>query len=240
MLQPGTMIGSRYQVVRLLGQGGMSNIYLCQHAQLQGKKYVVKEMTARYSNPEEQATALKYFEREAQLLARLRHPNLPEVFDYFSFQGRYYLVMEYIEGEDMGRLLTRVSGPLPERQVTEWATQIATVLYYLHCQKPEPIIFRDVKPSNLMISGASVKLIDFGIARHFNPNKKGDTMRIGSPGYAPPEQYSGQTDPRSDIYALGVTLHAALGTQGQDVQPYGAGDAAARIAARLAGDLAAV
>lgn len=210
MLQPGTMIGTRYQVIRLLGQGGMSNIYVCQDTRLRGKMWVVKEMTARYSNPEEQAAALKYFEREALLLANLHHPNLPTVNDYFQFQGKYYLVMEYIEGEDMQRMLARVGGPLPERQVAEWGAQIATVLYYLHCQKPEPIIFRDVKPSNLMVSGAKVKLIDFGIARHFNPNKKGDTMRIGSPGYAPPEQYSGQTDPRSDIYALGVTLHQAL------------------------------
>lgn len=210
MLQPGTMIGTRYQVVRLLGQGGMSNIYVCQDTRLRGKMWVVKEMTARYSNPEEQAAALKYFEQEAHLLAHLHHPNLPTVNDYFQFQGKYYLVMEYIEGEDLGRMLARVGGPLPERQVAEWGAQIATVLYYLHCQKPDPIIFRDVKPSNLMVSGAKVKLIDFGIARHFNPNKKGDTMRIGSPGYAPPEQYSGQTDPRSDIYALGVTLHQAL------------------------------
>lgn len=210
MLQPGTMIGTRYQVIRLLGQGGMSNIYVCQDTRLRGKIWVVKEMTARYSNPEEQAAALKYFDREAQLLANLHHPNLPTVNDYFQFQGKYYLVMEYIEGEDMQRMLARVGGPLPERQVAEWGAQIATVLYYLHCQKPEPIIFRDVKPSNLMVSGAKVKLIDFGIARHFNPNKKGDTMRIGSPGYAPPEQYSGQTDPRSDIYALGVTLHQAI------------------------------
>ena len=210
MFQPGTLIDNRYRVERLLGQGGMSNIYVCQDTRLGGAQHAVKEMTARYSNPEEQAAALNHFHREANLLARLRHPSLPTVSDYFQFQGRYYLVMEYVKGEDLGRMLSRVAGPLPERQVAEWGAEIATVLYYLHCQKPDAIIFRDVKPSNIMIDGAKVKLIDFGIARHFNPSKKGDTMRIGSPGYAPPEQYSGQTDPRSDIYALGVTLHQAL------------------------------
>ena len=210
MLPPGTMIGTRYRVVRLLGQGGMSNLYVCQDTHLADKTFAVKEMTARYSNPEEQAAAVNQFQREAHLLARLHHPNLPTVTDYYQFQGRYYLVMEYVEGEDLGRMLARVAGPLPERQVAEWGAEIATVLYYLHCQKPDPIIFRDVKPSNIMVNGPKVKLIDFGIARLFNPSKKGDTMRIGSPGYAPPEQYSGQTDPRSDIYALGVTLHQAL------------------------------
>jgi len=210
LFQPGTLIDNRYRVERLLGQCGMSNIYVCQDTRLGGTQHAVKEMTARYSNPEEQAAALNHFHREANLLARLRHPSLPTVTDYFQFQGRYYLVMEYVKGEDLGRMLSRVAGPLPERQVAEWGAEIATVLYYLHCQKPDAIIFRDVKPSNIMIDGSKVKLIDFGIARHFNPSKKGDTMRIGSPGYAPPEQYSGQTDPRSDIYALGVTLHQAL------------------------------
>lgn len=211
MLSPGTMIGIRYQVVRLLGQGGMSNIYLCDDLNLKGKRWVVKEMVARYTDPQEQQMAVKLFEREAHLLSSLDHRNLPKVNDFFIFQGRSYLVMEFVDGEDLGRMLSRIKTWLPERQVAEVGEQMATVLYYLHCHKPHPIIFRDVKPSNIMITGNLVKLIDFGIARHFNPNsKKGDTMRIGSPGYAPPEQYNGQTDPRSDVYALGVTLHHAI------------------------------
>ncbi|MCE7871780.1 serine/threonine protein kinase [bacterium CPR1] len=210
MLAPGTMIGSRYQVVRLLGQGGMSNIYLCDDLNLRGRRWVVKEMVARYSDPNEQRMAVELFEREAHLLASLDHRNLPKVNDFFVFKGCSYLVMEFVDGEDLGRMLNRIKGPLPERQVAELGEQMATVLYYLHCRKPHPIIFRDVKPSNIMMTGNLVKLIDFGIARHFNPSKKGDTMRIGSPGYAPPEQYSGQTDPRSDVYALGVTLHHAI------------------------------
>ncbi|MBI3929467.1 MAG: serine/threonine protein kinase [Armatimonadetes bacterium] len=209
MIAPNVIIGQRYKVIRLLGQGGMSNLYLCQDVRTPGQVWVIKEMTARYSDPKEQEQALHLFQREAQLLRSLNHRHIPKVVDNFQFQGKYYLVMEYVDGEDLGKKIERAGGPLPEKQVVDWGIQVATVLYYLHCHKP-PIVFRDVKPSNVMITSNIVKLIDFGIARSFNPNKKGDTMRIGSPGYAPPEQYSGQTDPRSDIYALGVTLHHAL------------------------------
>ena len=210
MLQPGEIIQQKYQVIRLIGQGGMSNIYLCRHRTLNNRFWAVKEFTARYQDQNEQQIALRHFEREAQLLSGLKHPSLPTVDDYFFEGGKYYLVMEYIEGEDLGKLLERIKGPLPELQVAEWAEQTASVLYYLHCHKPEPIIFRDVKPSNIIICNGKIKLIDFGIARLFNPKKGNDTMRIGSPGYAPPEQYSGQTDARSDIFALGITIHQCL------------------------------
>lgn len=207
MLQPGTRIGTRYTIDRLLGQGGMSNLYLAiDHTQANAVR-VIKEMTARYPDPNEQKAAEQLFMREAQLLATLNHPNIPKVFDKFIFQGKYYLSMEYVQGEDLGKLITD-RGTIEEKLVASYGAQMATVLYYLHQQKP-PIVFRDVKPSNIMIANDQVKLIDFGIARMFTPAKKGDTMRIGSPGYAPPEQYGGQTDPRSDIYALGVTLHHA-------------------------------
>ncbi|CAM9923998.1 unnamed protein product, partial [Phaeothamnion confervicola] len=209
LLAPGTRIGSRYTIENLLGQGGMSNLYLARDAQAGGAVRVIKEMTARYADPNEQRMAEELFMREAQLLFTLNHPNIPKVWDKFTFQGKYYLNMDYVQGEDLGKLITQANKPLPEKDVANWGHQMSTVLYYLHRQNP-PIVFRDVKPSNIMIAGDQVKLIDFGIARLFTPAKKGDTMRIGSPGYAPPEQYSGQTDPRSDIYALGVTLHHAL------------------------------
>jgi serine/threonine protein kinase len=209
LLPPGTRIGNRYQVERMFGQGGMSNLYLARDLSQGGAIRVIKEMTARYNDPNEQRMAEELFMREAQLLATLSHPNIPKVFDKFTFQGKYYLSMEYVQGEDLGKILANRNGPMPEKDVASWGAQMATVLYYLHRQNP-PIVFRDVKPSNMMISGSQVKLIDFGIARTFTSAKKGDTMRIGSPGYAPPEQYSGQTDPRSDIYALGVTLHHAI------------------------------
>lgn len=209
MFQPNSVIAGRYQVVRLVGQGGMSNLYLAYDRKYSNATVVIKEMTATYSDPKEQQMAVDLFHREAKLLASLNHRHIPKVFDYFQFAGKYYLSMEYIDGVDLAVKLDEQKGPLPEHQVLEWGQQIATVLFYLHKHDP-PIVFRDVKPSNIMISSKGVKLIDFGIARHFDQAKKGDTMRIGSPGYAPPEQYAAQTDPRSDIYALGVTLHHAL------------------------------
>ena len=209
MFQPNSVIANRYQVIRLVGQGGMSNLYLAYDRKYNNAIVVVKEMTAAYSDPKEQQMAVELFHREAKLLASLNHRHIPKVYDYFQFAGKYYLSMEFIDGEDLAQKLEAKKGPLPEDQVLEWGEQIATVLFYLHKHEP-PIVFRDVKPSNIMLCDQGVKLIDFGIARHFDQAKKGDTMRIGSPGYAPPEQYAAQTDPRSDIYALGVTLHHAL------------------------------
>lgn len=209
MFQPNSVIAGRYQVIRLVGQGGMSNLYLAYDRKYNNAIVVVKEMTAAYSDPKEQQMAVELFHREAKLLASLNHRHIPKVYDYFQFAGKYYLSMEFIDGEDLAQKLEATKGPLPEAQVLEWGEQIATVLFYLHKHEP-PIVFRDVKPSNIMLCDQGVKLIDFGIARHFDQAKKGDTMRIGSPGYAPPEQYAAQTDPRSDIYALGVTLHHAL------------------------------
>jgi serine/threonine-protein kinase len=209
MFQPNSVIAGRYQVIRLVGQGGMSNLYLCYDRKYNNAVVVIKEMTAAYSDPKEQQMAVELFHREAKLLASLNHRHIPKVYDYFQFAGKYYLSMEFIDGEDLAQKLEAKKGPLPETQVLEWGEQMATVLFYLHKHDP-PIVFRDVKPSNIMLTEQGVKLIDFGIARHFDQAKKGDTMRIGSPGYAPPEQYAAQTDPRSDIYALGVTLHHAL------------------------------
>ena len=217
MLSPGAIIGTRYKVIRLLGQGGMSNIYICEELTSSGvpsgQIWAVKEFTATYADPQEQRAALANFEREAYLLGQLSHPNLPKIREYFQYQGKYYLAMEYLQGSDLGKILEQ-KGSLPELEVADLGLQMTTVLYYLHCQKPTPIIFRDVKPSNIILCNGKIKLIDFGIARLFKPGKRGDTMRIGSPGYAPPEQYQGQTDLRSDIYALGITLHQCL--TGQD------------------------
>jgi eukaryotic-like serine/threonine-protein kinase len=210
MLQVGSILSNRYRILANLARGGMSNIYLCEDLRLTGKKWVVKEMAAQYGDSAEQSKALEHFKREASLLANLEHRHLPKVIDYFYENGNYHFVMEYVEGDDLSKILSKSTAPLSEKQVIDWGMQIATVLYFLHCRKPNPIIFRDIKPSNIMVSGNVVKLIDMGIARHFTPGKKGDTMRIGSPGYAPPEQYSGQTDPRSDIYSLGVTLYQLL------------------------------
>ncbi|MBI2265011.1 MAG: ABC transporter substrate-binding protein [Armatimonadetes bacterium] len=212
MLTSGALLQNRFRIVRLIGQGGMATVYLAHDTRLGGKQWAVKEFAPIFSDQTEQAQALSLFKREAQLLLRLEHPNLPRVIDYFTEGVNHYLVMEYVGGEDLRRRLDKCPGFLEEREVVNWAIQVATVLYFLHSQKPNPIIFRDIKPSNIMLTPeGKAKLIDFGIARVFDPAKKGDTIKIGSPGYAAPEQYGGgQSSIRSDIYSFGVTLHQLL------------------------------
>jgi serine/threonine protein kinase len=212
LLSSNTQLAGRYRVLKKIGSGGMAAIYLAEDGRLPGKFVAVKEMSAAgLTNPAERMEAINAFHQEARLLATLNHPHLPRVTDVFQADGREYLVMDYIQGETLEKKLDDANGPLPERQVMVWAGQLCDVLHYLHSQKPT-IIFRDLKPANIMISqDGAVKLIDFGIARHFKPGKGKDTTALGTAGYAPHEQYGkGQTDQRSDIYALGATLHFLL------------------------------
>ncbi|MEQ8190642.1 MAG: bifunctional serine/threonine-protein kinase/ABC transporter substrate-binding protein [Candidatus Eremiobacterota bacterium] len=212
MLSTGDIIKGEYKVIKVIGNGGMGSIYLCSDVKEKDKKWALKEMRLTQIQTEMQEKAIKHFEMEAEILLRLNHLNLPAVKEYFKENGNYYLVMEFIEGEDLGKLLDRSTNPFPEEHVLKWGTQIATALYFLHIQKPHPVIYRDLKPSNIIVTPeGNIKLIDFGIARFFQPGKKKDTIQMGSLGYAPPEQFGeGQTDERSDIYSLGVTLHQLL------------------------------
>ena len=212
-LLPREKISGRYLIVEKIAEGGMGAIYLAKDLRLDGKTVALKEMSTDKIPLKERDKVLKAFEREAELLASLRHPNLTRVTDCFEEQGRHYMVMEFIEGETLDALLKHRSQPFPEEQVLIWAEQLCDVLSFLHNQQPSAIIYRDVKPGNIMIVQDTdrVKLIDFGIARIYKPHKKKDTIPFGTEGYAPPEQYGGkQTDARADIYALGVTLHQLL------------------------------
>jgi hypothetical protein len=162
--------------------------------------------------PTELQESLQSFQFEAETLQRLRHPNLPRVYESFSENSRHYLVMDFIDGTTLEQHQQAAgNGPLPEAEVLRWAEQIASVLAYLHSQRP-PIIFRDLKPSNIMLTGAGqIKLIDFGIARVFAPGRSRDTQVLGTPGFAPPEQYGkAQTDARADVYSFGCTLYQLL------------------------------
>lgn len=145
------------------------------------------------------------------MLALLNHPNLPQVTDYFTERGKHYIVMEFVEGETLEDYLDRRGPPVSEAEARGWAAQLCDVLGYLHRQQP-PVIFRDLKPANVMLTpDGQLKLIDFGIARFYKPGKQKDTLMMGTPGFAPPEQYGrGQTDARSDLFSLGVTLHVLL------------------------------
>jgi serine/threonine protein kinase/cytochrome c-type biogenesis protein CcmH/NrfG len=203
----GQTVQGRYCVVRLLGQGGFGAVYLVQDTRLGGKSLALKESFD--SSPEAQ----RQFQLEANLLAGLSHPNLPRVTDYFiEPNGRQYLVMDYIEGQDLAELIIARGTPLPESQAVNWMIQVCQAVAYLHGQRPRPIIHRDIKPHNIKITpdGRAV-LVDFGIAKLYEPHK--GTARIAkafSPGFSPPEQYAGTTDTRSDVYALGATLYAMV------------------------------
>jgi serine/threonine-protein kinase len=206
------MVGERYKILNRIGQGGMGAVYLVQDQHLKNRQWAMKEMSdANITNPLERRQAIDAFQGEAKLLGQLAHTNLPKVIDVLSQGNKHYLVMDYIEGKTLEDLLLERQQPFSEAEVLRWAAQLCEVLSYLHHQTP-PIIFRDFKPANIILTpSGDVKLIDFGIARLFKKGKSGDTVKLGTPGYAPVEQYGqGQTDVRSDIYALGVTLHRLL------------------------------
>jgi serine/threonine-protein kinase len=222
LLPPQSLLANRYIVLRRVGQGGMGAVYEAADNRIPGKTWAVKEMSdAALTNPLEKQQAIEGFRREAQLLSQLDHPNIPKVTDYFSEGGKQYLVMEFVTGETLQKKLERQGGPLPEAEVRRWAEQLCDVLDYLHRQQP-PVIFRDLKPANIMVDGmGKVKLIDFGIVRFFQPGKVTDTTSFGTAGYAPPEQYGkGQTDARSDLYALGATLHQLLTGRDPALMPF--------------------
>lgn len=206
------MLDGRYLIIQMVGQGGMGAVYKATDTRIQGRICAIKEMGIQAVAPHEQAQAIQSFEQEAQLLATLKHPCLPQVHDFFQdgSSGRYYLVMDFVEGETLESILSQ-QGALSEDVVRKWGSQLCDVLHYLHQQSP-PIIFRDLKPGNIMLNTkGQIKLIDFGIARFFKPAQTKDTQVIGTPGFAAPEQYGqGQTDTRSDIYGLGVTLLTLL------------------------------
>ncbi|HLL15681.1 MAG TPA: protein kinase [Pyrinomonadaceae bacterium] len=219
-LDPGTILYTRYEIVRRIGGGGMGAVYLARDRNLGDQPRAVKEMIQSNIDESQHEKAINDFKRESMLLASLEHPSIPTIYDYFYDEdaGRFYLVMKYISGGDfLARLRNAPGGRIDEKTVTDWACQVADVLEYLHRRNP-PIIYRDLKPANLMIDGNSgrVMLIDFGIARWVTTHEKGVTA-VGTMGYAPPELFSGKVEPRSDIYSLGATMfHLLTGTDPQD------------------------
>jgi serine/threonine protein kinase len=220
-LVPQSVLIKRYLIIRLAGRGGMSAIYLALDMQRNRQPVAIKEMSQENLDNTERAEAMVRFEQEIHLLGSLNHPNLPHIYDAFGAGGRSFLVMDFINGKTLLQLLREARQPLPVDQVLHYADQLCNVLIYLHQQRP-PIIFRDLKPTNVMVTEEGhVYLIDFGIARFFKEGQRHDTVILGSPGYAPPEQHGiGQTNPRSDLYALGATLHCCLTNR----DPYNGGD----------------
>ena len=212
LLKVGTVLQNRYRVLDIRGVGGMSTVYKSRDLRFTSvdRLCAIKEMFNSAEDAKLRQVRLANFQREASLLATLTHSSIPRIYDYFEQQGTIYLVLELIHGEDLETLLSQNGGPFEQEKVIDWGIALCSVIAYLHNQRPEPIIFRDLKPSNIMIRAEddALMLVDFGIARTFAPQQKG-TM-IGTEGYAPPEQYKGVADARGDIYALGATLHHLL------------------------------
>ncbi|MGQ9793187.1 MAG: serine/threonine-protein kinase [Anaerolineae bacterium] len=219
-LSPGAVLWSRYRILRLVGRGGMGAIYQAEDLRLEGRLCAIKEVIPEPGATLERREQLQaQFYREATILARFDHPNLPKVSDYFSEGERDYLVMDFVPGCDLRELIeeARAKGEfLPEGQVLTWAEQLFDALEFLHGQEP-PLLHRDIKPANIKLTPAgTIKLVDFGLVKLLTPDDESTITVLqgrGSVQYTPLEQYggeSGHTDVRSDIYATGATLYHLL------------------------------
>ena len=211
LLEAGTLLQERYQIMGKLGVGGFSSVYQARDMRFADvtRLCAVKEMVHRNRTTKARELAANSFQREASILATLSHPAVPDVYDFFTEGTRSYLVLEYIPGKDLEALLAERTTPYSVETILDWALQLCDVLAYLHSHDPIPVIFRDLKPSNIMVDPhGRIRLIDFNIAKSFQGNVKG-TM-IGTEGYSPPEQYRGMSSPAGDIYAAGATLHHLL------------------------------
>jgi len=223
ILEPGTVLRKRYEILELVGQGGMGAIYRASDRRLEGRICAIKEilphLTENTTSQEELEQVAEQFRTEASTLARLDHPRLPKVSDYFSNGSREYLVMDYVPGRDLQEILhekQRQNEFLSETQVVEWSIQLLDALEYLHIQDP-PVLHRDIKPSNIKLTPrGEIKLVDFGLVKVVRPN---DTRTVtvvqghGTVAYTPLEQYGGDTgftDARSDLYSLSATIYHLL------------------------------
>ena len=218
MAEIGSVIDGKYEILKEIGRGGMSIVYLAMDKHL-NKQWAVKEIRKRGKDKND-TVVVNSLLAEANLMKRLDHPALPRIVDIIDEGYTIFIIMDYIEGESLDKVLNAY-GTQPEELVIGWAKQLCDALGYLHSQKP-PIIYRDMKPANVMLKPeGNIKIIDFGIAREYKEQSLADTTVLGTKGYAPPEQYSGQTDGRSDIFALGMTMHHLLtGIDPRNGDPY--------------------
>lgn len=218
MRKTGELIDGRYKILRKLGEGGMSVVYLAVNEKV-NKHWAIKEV--KKEGVENFETVHQRLLTEADILKRLHHPNLPDIVDIIENEETFLLVMDYIEGRQLESIVQEY-GPQKEETVVNWGKQLCDVLSYLHSQNP-PIIYRDMKPANVMVQkDGKVVLIDFGTAREFKESQAEDTLCLGTCGYAAPEQYKGQgqSDIRTDIYCLGVTLYYLLTGHNPICKPY--------------------
>ncbi|MDR1953825.1 MAG: serine/threonine protein kinase [Clostridiales Family XIII bacterium] len=211
MARIGDIIEGKYEILKQIGKGGMSRVYLAMDKRL-NKQWAIKEIQRKGTDPRLNEVVINSAIVEANMIKSLDHYHIPHINDILEYDDYIYVVMDYVEGESLAKIL-QTEGPQPEKQVIKWGKQLTDALHYLHTQNP-PIIYRDMKPANVMVKpDGDIKLIDFGIAREYKERNLADTTVLGTVGYAPPEQFGGgQTDARADIFALGATMfHAVTG-----------------------------
>lgn len=227
----GTILDGKFKIVHVLGEGGMGTVYKVEQVGRTGYFRAVKELLISANTPEdERKTAIERFEKEIDLLFNMKHPRIPSLILSFQERGNYYFVMEFVPGRSLEKVLEDTNAPLDETKVVRWMMQVCEALTYIHGRTP-PIILRDLKPGNIMVTpDDNVQLIDFGIARRFDPNKRTNTENLGTISYASPEHLGSitspgqrrsaqnpgrlvQTDARSDIYSLGATMYHVLTNQ---------------------------
>lgn len=224
-MEPGIVVGKRYQLLTKIGTGGMSTVYLALDTVL-NKQWAAKEIKD-VSDPEQRELIVQSIVTEANMIKSFDHPAIPRIVDLVDESGTLYVIMDYVEGRSLSAVLA-TDGPQPEDEVVNWGLQLCDALEYLHRRTP-PVIYRDMKPSNVMLKpNGLVQIIDFGIAREYRDDggsvtaAMGDTVQLGTRGYAPPEQYGGggQTDARTDVYALGATMYTMLTGKNPAEPPY--------------------
>jgi len=211
-LRAGSLFAQRYRVLSRVGEGGFGVIYKAQDIEQHDRVVAIKQIILRTLSPREMIEATDSYNREVRLLSQLHHDCIPRIYAYVTDPDHWYVVMDFIEGQTLEDTLKQArGGRLSTQRVLEIGIALCDVLGYLHAQHP-PIIFRDVKPANIMLSKTGrLYLIDFGIARRYAPDRSRDTGSLGSPGYAAPEQYGkAQTTVQSDLYSLGATLQTLL------------------------------
>src|SRR6266571_7071778 len=217
-----TLFRNRYFIMSQVGAGGFGSVYKARDIQNGDRLVAIKEVSLLGLHPQAMIEATAAFQREVSVLSHLDHPNLPRLYEYFQDPGHWYMVMDFIAGETLEEYQSKAPNRrLLLSEVLEIGLQLCRVLDYLHSQQP-PIIFRDLKPANIMRNHTGqLYLIDFGIARYFKPGQAKDTVALGSPGYAAPEQYGkAQTTPRADIYSLGAVLHQLLTARDPSEAPF--------------------
>ncbi|MDR0886583.1 MAG: serine/threonine protein kinase [Clostridiales Family XIII bacterium] len=213
MAQIGEVLAGKYEILKQIGKGGMSIVYLAMDLRL-NKQWAIKEIQRRGRDPILNEVVVNSAKKEANMIKALDHYHIPHINDILEYDDYIYVIMDYIEGEALLKII-RTEGAQSQKLVIKWGKQLCDALNYLHTRQPK-IIYRDMKPGNVMIKpDGDVKLVDFGIAREYKEKNIADTTVLGTTGYAPPEQSGGaQTDARTDIYALGVTMYHAVTSHG--------------------------